>query len=210
MIRHVTLIAVSLATLMLPDAGLAQSAKPAPQSAGRLARVTEWAGYITEASRRFGVPHDWIEGVMLAESGGQTRLNGAPIRSRVGAIGLMQLMPATYEDMRLANGLGANPDDPRDNILAGTAYLRAMYDRYGYPGLFAAYNAGPARYEASLRGEKLPFETRSYLAQLTGKVPSLASGISLFIDLSGAEPEAKVPASPSLFVVLNTASSSEN
>src|SRR3546814_6466977 len=62
-------------------------------------------------------------------------------------MGLMQVMPGTYEDMRRAHDLGADPHDPRDNILAGTAYLRAMYDRYGYPNLFAAYNAGPGRYD---------------------------------------------------------------
>ncbi|GLS35130.1 hypothetical protein GCM10010869_07180 [Mesorhizobium tianshanense] len=41
--------------------------------------------------------------------------------------------------------VGPDPHDPRDNILAGAAYLRAMQDRYGFPGLFAAYNAGPER-----------------------------------------------------------------
>jgi soluble lytic murein transglycosylase-like protein len=48
--------------------------------------------------------------------------------------------------MRGRLGLGTNPHDPRDNILAGTLYLRLMYDRFGYPGLFGAYNAGPGRY----------------------------------------------------------------
>src|SRR3546814_13425104 len=66
-------------------------------------------------------------------------LNGRPIRSRAGAMGLMQLMPATWADMRARVGLGRNPDDPRDNILAATFCLRLMYDRFGYPGLFGAY-----------------------------------------------------------------------
>src|SRR3546814_19542242 len=82
---------------------------------------------------------------MQAESGGRTRLNGRPIRSPAGAIGVMQLMPGTWAEMRVRLGLGADPDDPRDNILAGAFYLRLMYDRFGYPGLLAAYNAGPAR-----------------------------------------------------------------
>jgi hypothetical protein len=69
--------------------------------------------------------------------------------------------------MRALLGLGANPFDPRDNILAGTFYLRLMYDRFGYPGLFAAYNAGPARYAAFLSGARaLPAETRSYAAAI--------------------------------------------
>lgn len=132
-------------------------------------QVSDWAPYITEASRRFGVPTSWIERVMQAESKGRTALGGRPIRSRAGAIGLMQLMPATWADMRLRLGLGPDPDNPRDNILAGTFYLRLMYDRFGYPGLFAAYNAGPARYAAHLAsGHKLPGETIAYLQVVSG------------------------------------------
>ncbi len=134
--------------------------------------VADWRLYITEASLRFGVPSAWIERVMRAESNGRTQLNGRPIRSRAGAIGLMQLMPGTWAEMRRRLGLGADPDDPRDNILAGTFYLRLMYDRFGYPGLFAAYNAGPGRYAAHLAtGSALPGETVAYL-QKVGGVPS--------------------------------------
>src|SRR3546814_15201519 len=91
---------------------------------------------------------------MRAESGGHTMLDGRPITSRAGAMGLMQLMPASYADMRRRLDLGPNPHDPRDNIRAGTFYLRLMYERFGYPGLFAAYNAGPARYAAHLRSDE--------------------------------------------------------
>src|SRR3546814_1412867 len=74
-------------------------------------------------------------------------------------MGLMQLMPATWAEMRMRLGLGSNPDDARDNILAGTFYLRLMYDRFGYPGMFAAYNAGPGRYAEHLFGRRaLPAE----------------------------------------------------
>jgi len=131
--------------------------------------VDRWRTEIAEASARFAVPVAWIERVMRAESGGHTMLGGRPITSRAGAMGLMQLMPATWAAMRAAHGLGGNPHDPHDNILAGTAYLRAMYDRFGYPGLFAAYNAGPGRYAAHLTsGRALPTETRAYLAQVSG------------------------------------------
>ena len=131
--------------------------------------VAGWRPYVSEASLRFGVPIAWIERVMRAESNGQTRLDGRPIRSRAGAIGLMQLMPGTWEAMRRALDLGANPDDPRDNILAGTFYLRMMYDRFGYPGLFAAYNAGPGRYAAHLAlGSALPGETIAYVQTIDG------------------------------------------
>lgn len=136
--------------------------------------VADWRPYVTEASLRFGVPTAWIERVMQAESRGQTRIDGRPIRSRAGAMGLMQLMPATWATMRQRLGLGADPDNPRDNILAGTFYLRLMYDRFGYPGLFAAYNAGPGRYAAHLAtGSALPAETVAYL-QTVGGVPSPA------------------------------------
>jgi soluble lytic murein transglycosylase-like protein len=131
--------------------------------------VDRWRGSIAEASTRFGIPEPWIERVMRAESGGRTRLGGRPITSRAGAMGLMQLMPGTWAAMRARHALGSNPHDPHDNILAGTAYLRAMYDRFGYPGLFAAYNAGPARYAAHLeRGRPLPAETLAYLAHVAG------------------------------------------
>ena len=129
--------------------------------------VADWRPYIAEASARFGVPTAWIEAVMQAESRGRTTLNGEPIRSSAGAIGLMQLMPATWMETRARLGLGDKPDDPRDNILAGTFYLRLMYERFGFPGLFAAYNAGPARYAEHLAGGRaLPSETVGYLASV--------------------------------------------
>ena len=129
--------------------------------------VATWQPYISEASLRFGIPTTWIERVMRAESGGQTHRNDRPIRSSAGAMGLMQLMPATWVEMRKRLGLGHDPNKPRDNILAGTFYLRLMYDRFGYPGLFAAYNAGPKRYAEHLAGRRaLPGETIGYLASV--------------------------------------------
>jgi soluble lytic murein transglycosylase-like protein len=138
----------------------------APAAADPVAR---WSPLIAEAAERFALPAAWIERVMRAESGGRTVLHGRPVVSSAGAMGLMQLMPGTWRDMRARLGLGGDPHDPRDNILAGTAYLRLMYDRFGYPGLFAAYNAGPARYARHLaRGTPLPAETVAYLAAVAG------------------------------------------
>lgn len=129
--------------------------------------VRRWQPYIAEASLRFGIPEAWIARVMRAESGGATSRDGRPLRSPKGAMGLMQLMPGTWTDMQSRLGLGSDPDDPRDNILAGTCYLRLMYDRFGYPGLFGAYNAGPQRYAAWLAGRtRLPAETIDYLAKV--------------------------------------------
>jgi soluble lytic murein transglycosylase-like protein len=159
----------------------------------RAESVADWRPYIAEASARFGVPVAWIERVMQAESAGRTTLGGRPITSRAGAMGLMQLMPATWAEMRVAYALGDNPHDPHDNIIAGTAYLRMMYDRFGYPGLFAAYNAGPGRYAAYLAGTKaLPGETRAYLTTVSG-APVTAS-----------QARAKPPR-PTLFAVLHVA-----
>lgn len=144
-----------------------------PAHAGTIA---DWGPVVTEASRRFGLPAAWIEQVILMESAGHTTLNGRPIVSRAGAMGLMQLMPGTWSAMRATLGLGGDPFDPHDNILAGTAYLRLMYDRFGYPAMFAAYNAGPGRVAAWRAGRRgLPSETAAYLASVTG-VPLVRDG----------------------------------
>jgi soluble lytic murein transglycosylase-like protein len=157
-----------MAALSLVAGALALAGAPPPPAAA----VARWRPLIADASLRFGIPERWIERVMRAESGGRTTLYGLPIRSQAGAIGLMQLMPPTWDAMRLRFHLGANPDDPHDNIVAGSGYLRLLYDRFGYPGLFAAYNAGPARYAAHLAsGRTLPIETLAYL----GKVGDLQS-----------------------------------
>ncbi|HVY16299.1 MAG TPA: transglycosylase SLT domain-containing protein, partial [Rhodopila sp.] len=121
-----------------------------------------WGPYIREASARFGLPEKWIRGVMHQESGGQE-----DVISWAGAIGLMQVMPDTYAEMRDRYGLGNDPFDPHNNILAGTAYLREMYDRFGSPGFLAAYNAGPNREDKYLNyGQPLPTETVQYVAAI--------------------------------------------
>lgn len=174
--------------------------------------VDRWRPYMEDASIRFGVPVRWIERVMRAESAGKTMLNGQPIRSHAGAMGLMQLMPGTWADMRARLGLGTDPDDPRDNILAGTFYLRLMYDRFGYPGLFAAYNAGPGRYAAYLTGRAtLPGETIAYLGKVGGDDTAPSAPTSppppptLFAIRHaasvGAKPVAETVSPPSLFAV---------
>ena len=124
--------------------------------------VTSYAAFIDEAAQRFELPASWIRAVLRAESGGDPRAV-----SSAGAIGLMQIMPATWDELRIHHGLGADPFDPRDNILAGAAYLRQLHGRYGnIRAMLAAYNAGPARYEASLSDTPLPPETRKYIAVL--------------------------------------------
>jgi len=132
-------------------------------SAARSATVHPYAGHVADAARRFGIPEAWIWAVMRVESGGNARAV-----SRAGAMGLMQIMPATWGQLRGRYGLGPDPFDVRDNIMAGSAYLREMHDRYGNASaMLAAYNAGPGRYDDYLsRGRPLPAETVGYLAQL--------------------------------------------
>lgn len=144
--------------------------------------LNRWDGVITEASQRFHVPKDWIRAVMRQESGGRTMLGqGVPIVSRAGAIGLMQVLPTTYVEMATQNKLGDNPFEPRDNIMAGTAYLRWLHQKYGSPAMFAAYNAGPGRLEDHLKGAKLPAETRAY-------VGSIAKTLKLQLGKGGLRP----------------------
>jgi hypothetical protein len=107
-----------------------------------------------------------VRAVMQAESGG-----AADARSPAGAIGLMQIMPETYAELRARYGFGTNAYDPHDNIVAGTAYMSEMIELFGVPNFLVAYNAGPARLEDHLRrGRPLPEETQRYLAQI-GELP---------------------------------------
>ncbi|MCC8969799.1 lytic transglycosylase domain-containing protein [Bradyrhizobium sp. Cham227] len=119
------------------------------------------SAFIEEASQRFTIPARWICSVLSVETAGNMHA-----KSPKGAMGLMQIMPATWAELRQRYDLGNDPYDPRDNILAGTAYLRELFDRYGSRGVFAAYNAGPTRYEEHLAGAPLPDETRAYVAKL--------------------------------------------
>jgi len=131
-----------------------------------------WGPYIHEAAARFSVPETWIRGVMQQESGGQqTSADGSPITSSAGAMGLMQVMPGTYDMLRQRYALGPDPYDPHDNILAGAAYLKEMHLRFGAPAFLAAYNAGPDRVDAFLNGSTmLPDETVNYVAAIGPRI----------------------------------------
>lgn len=200
-------VLAGLATSMVMDV-LAPSvdAKEAHAAGGsHTASVLYWRLEVTAASLRFGVPIPWIEAVMAAESAGQTTRAGRPIISVKGAMGLMQLMPATYDDMRRTYGLGPDPYWPADNILAGTAYLRLTYDRFGFPGLFAAYNCGPDRYALSLTGKPLPAETRTYLTTVLRYLSeSPLPKDRIFVELDGHNgSDREIPPSSTVFVPID-------
>lgn len=131
--------------------------------------IARWQPYVGKAARRANVPVAWINAVMRVESGGRTMLTGSQrMISAKGAMGLMQLLPQTYEDMRAQYRLGADPFEPKDNISAGAGYLRWLRGKYGYPTMFAAYNAGPGQVEDIMGGAKtLPAETRAYVARIS-------------------------------------------
>ena len=159
-------VAICFAAIFIASSTAAQpSGSPRPASRVRSAcppAAHPFAAFVTEAALRFSIPESWIRAVMRVESFGDARAI-----SPKGAIGLMQVMPNTYAELRARHRLGADPCDPHDNILAGVAYLREMLDRYGAPGFLAAYNAGPERYdEHLLKGRPLPAETLDYVAKL--------------------------------------------
>ena len=130
--------------------------------------IARWEPYIKEAAARFQIPAAWIRAVMIVESRGHTTLTeGAPITSPKGAMGLMQVMPASWQTVHDAYALGTDPYEPRSNILAGAAILRLLYTQYGYPGLFAAYNDGPGDVDARRQaGQALPDETAAYVMEI--------------------------------------------
>jgi hypothetical protein len=128
-----------------------------------------WGPYIEQAAKKFDVPQLWIRAVMSVESRDQEMAT-----SPVGAMGLMQVMPETYDEVRGEYGLGEDPYDPYNNIVAGAAYMREMYDIYGTPGFLAAYNAGPHRLDAYLSNEQtLPYETRRYVAMIAPMIEGI-------------------------------------
>jgi soluble lytic murein transglycosylase-like protein len=158
------------------------SAKPTPNAAPSAFQqeqrmsfsqlIRRWNGETAAAAKRFTIPEIWIRAVMQVESGGRTMMGEKqPIRSSKGAMGLMQLMPQTYADMRAQHGLGPDAYNPHDNIVAGAAYLKWLRGKYGYPQMFAAYNDGPGHLDQRLKNAGLlPLETRNYLVRVANAV----------------------------------------
>lgn len=173
---------VAAATPKKPVAATTSSAFAVESAMNPRDLLDRWEPLIATASRRFKVSPTWIRAVMRMESGGRTMMaEGKPITSGAGAMGIMQVMPETYATMRALYGLGPDPYNPPDNVLAGTAYLRILFNAYGFPTMFAAYNDGPKMLEAHNRGEHpWPVETVNYVAGITailsGGSPSRVGG----------------------------------
>lgn len=160
-LRRVLLV-LAIAALAALNCGLAHSEPAAAKPSATASARAPFADFVAEAAQRFDIPAAWIRAVMRAES-----FDDVHATSPKGAIGLMQIMPETWAALRQRYGLGVDPYDAHDNIMAGAAYLRELRDSYGIPGFLAAYNAGPARWEDHLTtGRPLPEETRAYLIRL--------------------------------------------
>ena len=179
--RRRALSACAFAFAMLPVLTAAAAQSPAATASGAVPRHP-YAQQVSEAAQRFGIPESWIVRVMHVESRGNPRAV-----SRAGAMGLMQIMPATWTMLSARHGLGSDPFDVRANILAGAAYLRAMWDRYHSVSLMlVAYNAGPGRADAYAAGRRgLPAETLAYVARLG---PALGAGTDKAAPLARGEP----------------------
>ena len=171
------LIAGIAAILLI--SGVVADAEPVAQTPeNRSTTADPFAAFIVEAEQRFGIPAAWIGAVIQAESAGNARAV-----SSAGAIGLMQIMPETWAVLRDRYGLGADPYDAHDNIMAGAAYLRELHDRYGAPGFLAAYNAGAARYEDHLTtGRPLPAETLAYVEAIAPLIGGVSTDGTASVD----------------------------
>jgi len=142
----------------LPSATLpSPSPSPSPSSTTASTRGSQWLDpIIAKASRRYGVDVGLIKAVIKAES----NFNPNAV-SHAGARGLMQLMPGTARALGVSNSF-----DPEQNVMGGTKFLRDLLDRYNgdVDSAIAAYNWGPGNVDR--RPERLPAETRSYLARV--------------------------------------------
>ena len=154
---------IAVSTVFVPSAGAHAATRSESIDLDRFAE------FIDEASGRFAVPARWIPAVMQVESAGDQHAT-----SSRDAMGLMQLMPSTWVELSVRYGLGLDPFGPRDNILAGTAYLKEMFDRFGSAGFLAVYHTGLSRFDQHLAtGRPLPTDTVAYVTMVT---PLLGNG----------------------------------
>lgn len=191
--------AISTPAMLLPAPSYAQSAVPAQGT--NIQAAPDLQGIIREAAARYQLPEAWITEVIRAESNGNARAV-----SPKGAQGLMQIMPGTWDYLRRKLRLGSNPFAVRDNVMAGSAYLRELYDRFGFPGCLAAYNAGPGRYASWVKGKRgLPRETVNYVSKITARLGRSAAPL----DAGRRQPSKQVAArhtDSGLFVRASSAS----
>ena len=141
-------------TFAVPEAPGIRSTRPAASRSTR----DRFEPLIREHSDRHALRPDLVRAVIQVESGFNPLA-----RSSKGAMGLMQLMPATARELGVDN-----PYDPGENIRGGTAYLRRLIDRYdGNEELaLAAYNAGSGAVDRHGRAVPPYRETRDYVKKI--------------------------------------------
>ncbi|MBF0538828.1 MAG: lytic transglycosylase domain-containing protein [Nitrospirae bacterium] len=143
------------------SAGVMDNSSPGGKKEERASKprpVDKYEAIINESAQKYGVNPALIKAVIMAESNGDPKA-----QSYAGARGLMQLMPSTAANLGVKNSF-----DPKQNIMAGTRYLRQLLDHYnGDTRLtLAAYNWGMGNLERS--PQKMPSETRNYIAKVEG------------------------------------------
>ena len=147
--------AAPLASYAVPRAQGVRATRPVASE-----RAKAYDDLISEHSKTHGVRPDLVRAVMQVESGFNPLA-----RSPKGAMGLMQLMPATAKQYGVRNAF-----NPVENVRAGVAYLRELLDRYNDNETLAlaAYNAGPGAVDK--HGQTVPpyRETRSYVDRING------------------------------------------
>ena len=153
------------------------------------AKSARYDASINEYSRRMGVSADLVRAVIQVESA----FNPTAVSAK-GAMGLMQLMPATAVEMGVNN-----PFEPDDNIRGGVAYLKRLLVRYDHKVelALAAYNAGMGNVEKY--GDVPPFEeTRNYVKKITGATPVTPAPnvIYKWMELVGGKPVARYSNKP--------------
>ncbi len=188
-------ITVSVMGALLLAGGVPDTESPPPPVSpavrAQQAEGQNWTEEIAGAALRTGLSEALIRQVMDAESAGV-----AKAVSPKGAIGLMQLMPETYREMAADLGLGPDPFNPRDNVLAGAVFLKKMLDRFGSPDFLAAYNAGPQCLDEVLAGLRpLPAESREFMEKVAAQFGIADAGSTIGAGSLGHG----IPASGGLF-----------
>lgn len=152
----------------------------------------EYEPIFEAAGREWNVDPRLLRAVAYQESGGNPTA-----RSRAGAVGVMQIMPGTGQELGVTD-----LTDATQSIYGGAKYLSQMLDRYKHPELaLAAYNAGPGRVDAFLKGGTLPDETLKYVPAVRGHyerlqpvadrraAPAASVSIEDFLKETGAAPK---------------------
>ncbi len=172
-----------MSTYAVPGSSAVRATKPLAVSKSAL-----YDSSINEHSRRMGVPADLVRAVIQVESA----FNPSAVSTK-GAMGLMQLMPATAHELGVAD-----PFEPDQNIRGGVTYLKRLLDRYhqNVELALAAYNAGMGNVEKY--GDVPPFkETRNYVKKITGAAPAAPpNAIYKWMELVNGKPVARYSNKP--------------